>query len=70
MSEESPYTFHAIGAEGEPKHYELQDTSGRVVCKAFLCKNRMMIHAADSILEVVGNTSSELEEVMRDFLHC
>jgi hypothetical protein len=69
MSEDSPYTFHAVGAEGEPTHYELRDVSGRVVCKAFLCKNRMMVYAADSILEVVGNTLSELEEIMREFLH-
>lgn len=36
MSEDSPYTFHAVGAEGEPTHYELRDVSGRVVCKAFV----------------------------------
>lgn len=29
-------TFHRVGGPDEPAHYELRDTSGRVVCKC-LC---------------------------------
>lgn len=36
MSDTSPYTCHRVGGPGEPVHYELRDTSGRVVCKC-LC---------------------------------
>jgi hypothetical protein len=72
MSEDSPYTFHAVGAEGEPTHYELRDVSGRVVCKAFLCKSGMVLYAGSSIMtkyQVGGYTLTNLEEVMREFLH-
>lgn len=43
MSEDSPYTFHAVGAEGEPTHYELRDVSGRVVCKAFMGESSLYV---------------------------
>ena len=72
MSDKPSYTFHAVGAENEPKHYELRDSEGRVVCKGFITKNGASAYAGGSLLikaRVGGYTLTELEEIMRDTLN-
>ena len=43
MSESSPYSLHVVGTGDEPRHYELRDVSGRVVCKALMCAGDLFI---------------------------
>lgn len=71
VSEESPYTFHAVGTEGEPVHYELRDVSGRVVCKGLLGAGHLAITAGD-VLEAyrwLDGTPRDLEALMRGLVH-
>lgn len=49
MSEASPFTFHVVGRPDEPQHYELRDLSGRVVCKAFLSGEALVMITTDSM---------------------
>lgn len=65
MSSDSPYTFHVVGTEGEPRHYELRDLSGRVVAKA--------VNGSDGLLAVVSgcdgfHTAEGVEAVMREMV--
>lgn len=68
MSETSPFTFHVVGAPGEPVHHELRDLSGRVVCKA-LRDDMGVVVTAGGWLDVHGRsrgyTVEELEVLMR-----
>lgn len=73
MSEESPYTFHTVGVEGEPIHYELRDVSGRVVCKAFKSEHgtTASVHAGGYIhtwAKSSGYSLEDLEIRMRESL--
>lgn len=68
MSETSPFTFHVVGAPGEPQHYELRDVSGRVVCKALRDDTGVVVWAGgylDVNERARGYSDAELEALMR-----
>lgn len=68
MSQDSPYIFAKHDDNGIV-HYSLTDTSGRVVCKAFLSGETLAIFAGGT-LEVRdrlrGYTPQDLEVLMRE----
>ncbi len=70
MSQDSPYTFHRVGAENEPTHYELRDVSGRVALKAFLGKKGFVVFNKNDHIDVAGSfapfSPTELEAIMRE----
>jgi len=68
MSELSPFTFHQVGAPGEPAHYELRDLSGRVVCKACLSGEGVALFMGGCLEtrgRLRGYSEAELEALMR-----
>lgn len=69
MSDASPFTFHAVGAPGEPVHYELRDLAGRVVCKAFRSGIGVCVWAGGADLircaRLSGYTDDDVEALMR-----
>lgn len=71
MSESSPYTFHVVGTEGEPLHYELRDLSGRVVCKALRGELEVCLFIGghvETFARLRGYSVEELEARMREMV--
>ena len=67
MSQDSPFTFHVVGRPDEPQHYELRDTSGRVVCKAMQSPSVTLVVAPVAGRSFTGRLvgKAELEAWMR-----